>query len=268
MSQPLKPISGAHRKPLLFAFALIGSISAALFLPIPLSSLPSPLWWLLAAILTINANIGFGASLVALNSYLPGLAKDSPEVVQILQETEVIAPAENGEQDNDEDSSAPLISSQTTLAALPPQARAEYERRLSAATSRISSQGIALGYVAGITLLILTLIPVTLMKGSTFSLRLSIGLSGIWWLLFSVPAMIWLPSGREKLGDGAGWVGSSSLPDDGKWHVRRQVLAAWRRLGGMLRWSEIKRLRNTFKFLAAWFLLSDGKYPFQNLRST
>jgi hypothetical protein len=26
----------------------------------------------------------------------------------------------------------------------------------------------------------------------------------------------------------------------------------------MLRWAEIKKLRNTFKYLAAWFLLSDG----------
>jgi MFS transporter, UMF1 family len=55
------------------------------------------------------------------------------------------------------------------------------------------------------------------------------------------------------------WVDSSDIGGaDNKWHIRREVVAAWKRLGGMLQWQEIKRLRNTFKYLAAWFLLSDG----------
>jgi len=33
---------------------------------------------------------------------------------------------------------------------------------------------------------------------------------------------------------------------------------AWKKLGHMLRWGEIKKLKNTFIYLAAWFLLSDG----------
>lgn len=51
---------------------------------------------------------------------------------------------------------------------------AVYNEALSRATSRISSKGIAIGYAAGIGLLLLLLIPVTLLKGSTFSLRLAI----------------------------------------------------------------------------------------------
>jgi len=43
-----------------------------------------------------------------------------------------------------------------------------------------------------------------------------------------------------------------------KWTVRREVVDAWKRLGDMLRWENILRLRNTFRYLAAWFLLSDG----------
>ena len=70
----------------------------------------------------------------------------------------------------------------------------KYQAELSRATSRISSLGIALGYGAGICLLIVALIPVTMLHGSTFALRLAIGLSGIWWAVFTVPAALWLPS--------------------------------------------------------------------------
>lgn len=74
--------------------------------------------------------------------------------------------------------------------------------------------------------------------------------------MFSIPAAIWLP------GSAGATVWSSEVSGDGKWHIQRDVVAAWKRLGGMLRWSEIRALRNTFKYLAAWFLLSDGQSHF------
>jgi MFS transporter, UMF1 family len=126
-----------------------------------------------------------------------------------------------------------------------PSARLNYERTLSLATARLSSLGVASGYTAGIFLLLLTLIPVTLMKGSTLSLRVAIGASGIWWALFSVPAAIWLP-------------GPQSHICNSQINIRREVFSAWARLGHMLRWKEVKSLRYTFVYLAAWFLLSDG----------
>ncbi len=43
-----------------------------------------------------------------------------------------------------------------------------------------------------------------------------------------------------------------------EWSVRREVVDAWKKLGDMLRWENMRRLRNTFRYLAAWFLLSDG----------
>ena len=47
-------------------------------------------------------------------------------------------------------------------------------------------------------------------------------------------------------------------PKDGDkdWIV---CVASWKRLGMMLRWSQIKRLQHTFRYLTAWFLLSDGQ---------
>ncbi|KAG5337659.1 hypothetical protein C0989_009100 [Termitomyces sp. Mn162] len=243
----IQPRSTApHRKRLLLSFALLGATPAIIFLVLPSTS---PLW-ILAAPLAIFANVGFGASIVAMNAYLPTLAKESPEVCQILAEFEDAQEARPSTtpDENSDHPDSPLINHDTTseLDIL----RAKYEAELSRVTSRISSFGIALGYGAGIFLLIIALIPVTLLQGSTFALRLAIGLSGVWWAVFTIPAAIWLPgSGVVELSD----------PSPGQWSMKREVFAAWKRLGNMLRWTEIKKLRNTFKYLSAWFLLSDGE---------
>jgi MFS transporter, UMF1 family len=277
--------SAPHRKRLLLTFAFLGAAAAAIFLALPSSS---PVW-LLSALLAVLANIGFGASVVAMNAYLPSLAKISPEVIVLLEELEDVhdptiadsedsAMAANSNEDSiNATSEEPLLHNSRPNEATH-DLKKQYDTALSNAVSRISSLGIALGYLAGIVLLILTLIPVTSLHGSTFSLRLAIGLSGIWqvasvswtlffflidnrWAVFSVPAAIWLPGTIPvSAGDPPAWIDDSGIgATDNKWHIRKQVVAAWKRLGGMLRWSEIKKLRNTFKYLAAWFLLSDGR---------
>ena len=267
-----------HRKRLLLTFATLGSIAATIFLFLPSSS---PVWYL-SALLAIFANVGFGASVVAMNAYIPSLAQESPEVVQILDKLQTIerepstADLEDSNMDTD-NASAPLLSgdgsatqeSDETLKQPKLLLEAEYQTVLSRTTSKISSLGIALGYGGGICLLIVALIPVTQLHGSTFSLRLAIGLSGIWWAVFSIPAAIWLPgssayrrgvqhltadSSRDVSGRAVDYV-----EDDKEWNFWKEIIAAWIRLGNMLRWTEIKKLGNTFKFLAAWFLLSDGQ---------
>ncbi|KAF8804030.1 MFS general substrate transporter [Phlegmacium glaucopus] len=255
-----------HRKRLLLCFAVLGSIAATIFLFLPSSS---PVWYL-SALLAIFANVGFGASVVALNAYIPSLAQESPEVVQILAKLQSFEGEPSTAEVEDPDmsidyASAPLLSGDGSAAQESGETRkklleAEYQIELSRATSRISSFGIALGYGAGICLLIVALIPVTQLHGSTFSLRLAIGLSGIWWAVFTIPAAIWLP-GSGAYRSGIHLTAHSSHEqalDDKAWHFWKEVIAAWIRLGTMLRWSEIKNLRNTFKYLAAWFLLSDG----------
>lgn len=201
-----------------------------------------------------------------MNAYLPSLARDSPEVVEAQQQldkasgsTDIHAPLPTSSIDLDADHallsdtessvSAPLLG--TTSPDHQSPVHKAYVAALSRATSRISAQGIASGYAAGILLLLLALVPVKQMHGSTFSLRLAIGLSGAWWILFSIPAALWLPGGS----------GSRPRGND-KWTVGSEVVSAWKRLGVMLRWSQIKRLQHTFRYLAAWFLLSDGTSPF------
>ncbi len=249
-----------HRKRLLLGFAALGAASATLFLALPSSS---PIWPL-AALLAMFANVGFGTSVVAMNAYLPSLARGSPEVAKIRAEmdrtrSESELPADEGIGNGgaSDHVDAPLMA--TSRPEEDQELRGTYDSELSRAMSRISSQGIALGYGAGICLLLVALVLVTVLHGSTFALRLAIGLSGIWWAVFSIPAAIWLDGGGD---DGASadavWIDDESADGGRKWNTRSEVVAAWRRLGGMLRPREIKRLRNTFKYLAAWFLLSDG----------
>lgn len=203
----------------------------------------SPIWHI-SSLLAIISNVCFGASIVALNSYLPSLARNSEEVSKAAAAVADARQSTGLSEETEDAEDAGLLSSETHPALV--DARAEYSKALTTATSRISSRGIATGYLAGIILLILALIPVNKLKGSTLSLRLAIGMSGVWWGIFSLPAALWLPSGSESAG----------VPK--KRAVWQQILLSWRRLGEMLRWEEIKELRNTFKYLAAWFLLSDG----------
>lgn len=223
-----------HRKPVLLIFAYLGAISALLFLAVSSSS---PFWPLVGS-LACGANVGFGVSVVAMNSYLPSLARETKEVRKAWKSLQEYRQRINSDEREPygEDLSTSKCSPETA-----------YHTAISRSTSQISAHGIALGYLAGVILLILTIIPVSKLHSSTFSLRLAIGLSGIWWAIVSVPAGIWLP-------------GTSSLTyrEDPSWSLGSEIKGAWVRLGRMLRWKEIKQLRNTFWYLAAWFLLSDG----------
>jgi UMF1 family MFS transporter len=214
--------------------------------------------------LAITANVSFGVSVVCLNSYLPQLARNNDNVKEAYARLRVVHSGPNGSlrnEDADEEEPNDARSEERTL--LTPRPREDsvldagsvgsasetYAKLVSRATSQISSKGIAIGYGAGIALLILLLIPVTLLKGSTFALRLSISLTGLWWMLFTIPAALWLPSFSSPDVDREAYVMGS---------IFGEIAQAWIRLGHMLLPSEMAKLRNTFWFLLAWFLLSDG----------
>lgn len=231
-----------------------------LFLAIPSSS---PIWPAVG-VLAMCANVGFGASTVALNAYIPSLARSTHEVTAAqselvrLRDEHARLASPPAPSISDADSGWEPLLTPTLADTVHPDvlaAKLAHDTALSAATARISSHGIALGYGAGIALLLLALVPITRLGGSTFALRLAIGLSGAWWALFSVPAALWLPSAA-----GARIALAEADREREEWNVWREIVRAWKRLGGMLRWREIKRLRNTFVYLAAWFLLSDGKW--------
>ena len=133
----------------------------------------------MSALLGICANVGFGASVVAMNAYLPTLARASEEVVTSYALLHATLDGEGSVlrgASTEDQASEPLLAGQqerADVAAL----RSDYNATLSRTTSRISSQGIALGYAAGIIMLFVALIPGNLLHGTTFALRLAIGLS-------------------------------------------------------------------------------------------
>lgn len=220
----------------------------------------SPIWPA-SALLGICANVGFGASVVAMNAYLPTLARASEEVVARHAELHAASEPPDAVASREGSASDPLLGSDRDSEEVS-SLRTAYHTALSRATSRISSQGIALGYAAGIIMLFIALIPVNLLHGTTFSLRLAIGLSGAWWALFTMPSAVWLPSSTSSPAEypDSEWTDSEGTQEVKTWNTKREIVKAWKRLGGILRWREIKRLRYTFQYLAAWFLLSDGPY--------
>lgn len=145
---------------------------------------------------------------------------------------------------------APAITSiSTTDLADPPLSpgpMAHYTSLLSLTTSRISSVGTALGFFSGVSVLALLIVPVTLMGGTTSSLRVAVGVSAIWWAVFTIPAWRGLPGGdpSDKLAmeRGMGWANG------------------WKRVGSMIKPSEMRSLPNLFTFLLAWIFLSDGTF--------
>ena len=195
-----------QRKRILILSSILGSLATISFLFLPSESL----LWFCASILALIGNVGFGVSVVCLNSFLPSLTRQLPDV----------------------------------LATPPGPERA----RLTAKTmAKLSARGIAFGYFSGILGLLLSLIPVTLLKNSTFSLRLAIAASGFWWLGFTVPATFWLKGGSI----------TTNAQDTSKLSIWAHMGNGWIGLWHMLK--EAPHLGQAFRFLFAWFLLSDGK---------
>lgn len=183
-----------------------------------------------------------------MNAYLPFLAKEDKQVVELHDEIRLMNDLQSQRAGSDDaevdvDDEAALLNHHSE----PSELKEKYNTLVSQTTARISGTGIALGYFAGIVALIVTMIPVMKLKGSTFALRLAISASGVWWAIFTIPASVWLPSASNAFND-----------RDKPWRLGHEVIEAWKRLGHMLKWTEIKRLTNTFRFLGAWFLLSDG----------
>jgi UMF1 family MFS transporter len=183
---------------------------------------PSSLALVVAAFLTIIGGASYAVATVCNNAYLPLLAKLSPEVQETLEREQ-------------ESETTELLSDDSPV-------RTKHSNVISMAISRISAKGTALGFGSGVVLLALLTIPVMVLKGSTGSLRLAVGISGIWWAVFTVPAARYLPAAKRE--------GDAAWTDIGK---------AWKRLGGMIRLEEMRRLRNTYMFLLAWIFLSDGE---------
>lgn len=244
---------GRFRKTFLLAFAFTGAVSLMLFIGV-VSKL-----YLFGALLAIISNTCFGASFVLLNSFLPLLVRHHPTIQrEHWTESDEQGPPAAGTlpQSNESgqlphntsiespSSLSPVDGRETMLPLEPSPAALSPELKLS---TKISSNGIGIGYIAG--LLVQTLgIGIVLFTGSTtFSLRLVLFLVGFWWFIFTIPAALWL---RPRPGPPL----PASLASRQNWIA--YIVYAWVSLWKTIR--QARRLKDIIIFLCAWFLVSDS----------
>jgi UMF1 family MFS transporter len=261
---------GRFRKTLLLWFAFIGSTATMLFLPVV------PKVYLLGAVLAIIANTCFGASFVLLNSFLPLLVRfhptvrytntsslssyadddsDSPEssLIRDAQYSNELAREENV-LDSVVDATTALLpraQSSADLTVPNPTSRATPSPELALST-KISSYGIAIGYIAALLVQTLSIFVVIALRNPlnpNFGLRVVLFIIGAWWFVFTIPTALWL---RPRPGPPL--------------HISTQkgnlatcfayFTYSWKSLGRTAK--HARRLKDVLLFLAAWFLLSDS----------
>lgn len=245
---------GRYRKMLLLTFAFIGATATMLFLPVV------PQVFLLGALFAIISNTCFGASFVLLNSFLPLLVRYHPT-------TQYPSPSSSGdiEEEHEEhrtypqpiDSERDSLNEATTALLAPgpeeypgrPLRRATTMQDLRLST-KISANGIGIGYTAALIVQTLGIIIVLVLKSSsTFSLRLVLFVIGLWWFIFTIPAAFWL---RPRPGPPLKLSGDES-------QARTWVAYftySWKSLGRTI--MHAGHLKDVLLFLAAWFMISDS----------
>ena len=133
------------------------------------------------------------------------------------------------------DSPDSTVPSMSSPAALSPALRL---------STKISSNGIGIGYIAGLFVQSVAILIVVSTGSTTFSLRLVLFIIGSWWLLFTIPAALWL---RPRPGP--------PLPSAHQnWF--NYLAYAWKSL--YITILRARHLKDVVIFLAACFLLSDG----------
>ena len=203
---------GVHRKQLLLGFAFTGAAASAAFILI------MPQWYLLASLLVIVGVVALGSTFVLLNSFLPLLAANHPEVW-------------HQEHQHDAQSMQLKLSVQ------------------------ISSKGVGLGYAAAVCVQIFSIVMLVLLKKANFAsestpLRCVLFVVGIFWAALTVPGALWL---RDRPGPS---LNTSSLRGIRLPAALQYVIFAWSSVWKTAKTAA--RLRQTGIFLIAWFLLSDA----------
>ncbi|KAJ9628860.1 Autophagy protein 22 [Taxawa tesnikishii (nom. ined.)] len=231
---------GRYRKTLLLTFAFSGAIATMLFLP------TSSKVYLLGSLWAIVGNVCFGASFVLLNSFLPLLVRWHPSVQPVaLTDEDMIAEEEDahGGQGDVANSTAALLP--ITEPTPYPVSRSAPSPELQLST-KISSYGIGIGYLAAVFVQALSIFIVVSTGSTDFSLRLVLFVVGLWWFVFTLPAAYCLrPRPGPPLstdGEKRSWVG--------------YVTFSWRNLVRTV--ARARRLKDVMLFLAAWFMISDA----------
>ncbi|TKA56833.1 hypothetical protein B0A53_01234 [Rhodotorula sp. CCFEE 5036] len=232
-------------------FAIPGSTLCMLFLAL---SSQSPLWPI-SSLLALFANVTYGASNVCLNAYLPELGRSAPSVLRARGEL-VRARIESTSTHRRRSSSTTTTSSSSSQVLA--RATEAYLHARARATGETSSRAIAYGYAAGIGVLVALLPFMSWLSSSsasepveardgTWPLRVAVALSGLWWLVGTAFAAVWLRPRHEPT--------ASLSKENRSLSYGTAIAQGWRGLGQML--GEWRRLPQAFVFLISWFFLSD-----------
>ena len=239
---------GRFRKTFLLALAVAGSIATMLFIVVV------PSIYLFGALLAIIGNTCFGASFVLLNSFLPILVRYHPSVlygqdaqISTFNDEEVDAETNGAEENVMARSTTALLPADRPDRTTPGRANATAVSAELKLSTQISSYGIGIGYIAGLLVQSAGILIVVATGSTTFSLRLVLFVAGAWWLLFTIPAALWL---RPRPGPPL----PTAMSGDANWIS--YITYAWKALLKTI--GHARQLKDIVIFLAAWLLLSDS----------
>ena len=239
---------GHYRKKLLLTFAWAGALSVMCYVFISKET------YLAGALLTILSNTSFGASFVLLNSFLPLLVRNHPEVISARHMgTPDFDSSRQESRPTESDTDAAADASDMASPLLPNAPRAPTHEEITSKelqlSSRMSAMGMGIGYSAALFLQCLSIgILVAMKNDAVWAQRVVLLIVGVWWAVFTIPSAMWL---RPRPGP--------PLVSSG----RKRVLAwipyltyAWKSLFRTIQLA--RRLADIMLFLAGWFLLSDA----------
>ncbi|KAG6083107.1 Autophagy protein 22 [Claviceps sp. LM220 group G6] len=249
---------GHYRKKLLLYFAWIGALAVMSYVFISKET------YLLGALLTILSNTSFGASFVLLNSFLPLLVRNHPDVLHAKRarrgtisefshsglQSRAMEDSDATWEEDGVDPASPLLPEDDTLLGLRRRTptREEITSTELQLSSRLSANGMGIGYMAALFVQCVAIGILVAMKNTTWSQRVVLLVIGSWWAVFTIPSAFFLRprpgpplvnSGRQG---SFGW-----LP---------YLTYAWKSLFRTIQ--QARRLTDIMLFLAAWFLLSDA----------
>ncbi|XMA16650.1 hypothetical protein WAI453_009441 [Rhynchosporium graminicola] len=235
---------GRYRKKFLIGFGVTGGISSALFIFVV------PRMFLVGPVLAVVGVTCLGSSFVILNSFLPLLVTNHPQAQDGSEPrtNDSLATARSPNFDEGELSVNDVAPCNIT------RGGGDVPDSLALALStKISSKGVGLGYMAAVFVQILSILVLfgmsKLSVSSTLPLHLVLFMVGCWWLAFTIPASVWL---NDRPGPPLKTISSAR-----RWRTCvAYIIFAWESV-----WKTVKvaaRLRQMVLFLVAWFLLSDG----------
>ncbi|KAG5947030.1 Autophagy protein 22 [Claviceps pazoutovae] len=249
---------GHYRKKLLLYFAWIGALAVMSYVFISKET------YLLGALLTILSNTSFGASFVLLNSFLPLLVRNHPDVLHAKRarrgtisefshsglQSRAMEDSDATWGENGVDPASPLLPEDDTLLGLRRRTptREEITSTELQLSSRLSANGMGIGYMAALFVQCVAIGILVAMKNTTWSQRVVLLVIGSWWAVFTIPSALFLrprpgpPLVNSDRQGSFGW-----LP---------YLTYAWKSLFRTIQ--QARRLTDIMLFLAAWFLLSDA----------